>query len=425
MGSSRACARFENGQVKCWGYGGSGQLGTGDYHNLGDQPNEMGINLPPVSLGTGRTATAITAGTHHTCALLDNGDVKCWGWNVNGQLGLGDVANRGDNPNEMGDNLPRVDLGPGRTATAVSAGWWHTCAILDNGQVKCWGYNGNGQLGLGDTASRGDGPNEMGINLSAVLLGTGRTATKIAASGQHTCARLDNSQVKCWGWNGSGQLGLGDTLSRGDGLNASGQTEMNDNLPNVALGPGRTATALAGGGYVHTCARLDNGDVKCWGDNSTGALGLGDMANRGDSAGEMDGNLLRVELGTGRTATAVSAAGDNGFSCALLDNAQIKCWGYNAFGQLGQGDTLTRGDGPNEMGDHLLVVPLGTGRTATAVATGNGGFACAILENGQVKCWGGNDVGQLGQGDTVVRGDGPDANGQTEMGDNLPGVILW
>ncbi|NDA77286.1 MAG: hypothetical protein EBY07_05690, partial [Actinobacteria bacterium] len=142
----------------------------------------MGDNLPTVNLGTGRTATAVSVGGVHVCAILDNSSVKCWGYNGGsspqngGELGLGDTANRGDGPNEMGDNLPTVDLGTGRTAISISAGAAHTCVVLDNNKVKCWGLNFAGQLGLGDTANRGDAANEMGDNLPTVDLGTGRTA---------------------------------------------------------------------------------------------------------------------------------------------------------------------------------------------------------------------------------------------------------
>jgi alpha-tubulin suppressor-like RCC1 family protein len=378
----------------------------------------MGSALPTASLGTGRTATALTAGIH-TCALLDNAQIKCWGWNLYGQLGLGDTNSRGDGPGEMGDALPAVALGSGRTATAVAAGLWHTCAILDNGQVKCWGFNGSGQLGLGDTASRGDQSGEMGDNLPVVALGTGRTATAISAGGRHTCVRLDNGQVKCWGDGFHGELGLGDIANRGD------QTgEMGDSLPAVSLGTGRTATAISAGDR-HTCARLDNGQVKCWGENTAGQLGLGDTAWRGRAAGQMGDSLPAVTLGTGRTATAVSASGGdsmggNGYTCALLDNAQIKCWGSNDSGRLGLGDTANRGDQSGEMGDSLPIVALATGLTATKMSAGWGGHACAILGNGLIKCWGANGSGQLGLGDTAARGDG--AN---EMGDNLPAVVLW
>ncbi len=413
-GGRHSCAITAGGSVKCWGFNLVGQLGLGDAANHGDGPNELGDNLPTVNLGTGRTATAISAGYAFTCALLDNATVKCWGHNTRGQLGQGDTANRGDGPNEMGDNLPTVNLGTGRTATAISTGENFACALLDNATFKCWGANDAGQLGLGDTANRGDGPNEMGDNLPTVNLGAARTATAITTGEHHSCALLDDATAKCWGKNAQGQLGLGDSANRGD---AAG--EMGDNLPAISLGAGRTATAITAGGLAgeggHTCALLDNATVKCWGYNGTGQLGLGDTADRGDSAGEMGDNLPVVNLGAGRTATAVSAAGV--YTCVRLDNATVKCWGYNDS-QLGLGDTANRGDGPNEMGDNLPTVNLGAGRTATAVTTGDL-HTCALLDNASVKCWGYNDDGELGLGDTAYRGDQPN-----EMGDSLLAVDL-
>jgi len=120
----------------------------------------MGNLLDAIELGTGRTATAIAAGYHHTCAILDNLSIKCWGSNNAGQLGLGDTSNRGDlttdglGHREMGDNLPVVNLGAGRTARGITAGESHTCALLDNFSVKCWGKNESGQLGLGDISTQ-------------------------------------------------------------------------------------------------------------------------------------------------------------------------------------------------------------------------------------------------------------------------------
>ncbi|SVD95106.1 uncharacterized protein METZ01_LOCUS447960, partial [marine metagenome] len=116
----------------------------------------------------------ITAGSAFSCFMLDNGSVKCWGKNNLGQLGQGNTNTRGDNSSEMGDNLTAIDLGTGRTATAIAAGNHHTCAILDNASIKCWGSNASGQLGLGDTSTRGDGSGEMGDSLTAVDLGTER-----------------------------------------------------------------------------------------------------------------------------------------------------------------------------------------------------------------------------------------------------------
>jgi alpha-tubulin suppressor-like RCC1 family protein len=392
------CARFDDGSVKCWGSNNSGRLGLGDTQNRGDGPGEMGANLPAVNLGPGRTALQLAASDSHACARLDDGSVKCWGFNGQGGLGLGDSQNRGDGPGEMGATLPAVDLGPGRTALQLTAGDSHTCATLDDGSVKCWGFNSFGQLGLGDTQQRGDGPGEMGATLPAVDLGPGRTAVQLTSGNGHTCARLDDGSVKCWGLNSQGQLGLGDTQNRGDGPGEMGAT-----LPAVDLGPGRTALQLTGGDR-HTCARLDDGSVKCWGLNNLGQLGLGDTQSRGDGPGEMGATLPAVDLGPGRT--ALQLTGGDRHTCARLDDGSVKCWGLNNFGQLGLGDTQNRGDGPGEMGATLPTVDLGPGRTALQLTAG-AEHTCARLDDGSVKCWGRNSVGQLGLGDTESRGDGP------------------
>jgi len=360
--------------------------------NLGDDPGEMSA-LASINLGTGRTATAVSAGENHTCALLDNGTVKCWGGG-GASLGLGNTTTYGDGPGEMGDNLPAVDLGTGRTATAITSGRKHTCALLDNGTVKCWGLNTHGELGLGNTTIVGIGPGQMGDNLPAVDLGTGRTATAITAGHDFTCALLDNGTVKCWGRNTAGELGQGNTTTLGDGPG-----EMGDNLPAINLGTGRTATAISvpNSAFVggHACALLDNGTVKCWGHGGDGRLGQGNTTTLGDGPGEMGDNLPAVNLGTGRTATAVSAGTAN--TCALLDNGAVKCWGSGGDYRLGQDTLTTLGDGPGELGDNLPAINLGTGRTALAIGAGDR-HNCALLDNGTVKCWGANGLGQLGQG---------------------------
>ena len=349
-GYFHTCALLSGGSVKCWGGNGAGQLGLGDTSYRGDGPNEMGDNLLAVDLGTSKTASAVVTGNFHTCALLNDGSVKCWGHNSAGQLGLGDNDYRGDGPNEMGNNLPAVNLGTGKTASAIVAGALHTCALLNDGTVKCWGHNLYGQLGLVDTNYRGDDPNEMGDNLPAVNLGTGTTASVVVAGKYHTCALLNDDSVKCWGNNDYGQLGLDDKDSRGDD-----SSEMGDNLPAVNVGAGKTASAIVAGGF-HTCAILNDGSVKCWGYNSNGQLGLGDTIQRGDGPNDMSDNLPAVNLGTGKTASAMGAG--YSYSCAILNDGSVKCWGLNADGQLGLGDTNNRGDKPNEMGDNLPNVKL-------------------------------------------------------------------
>jgi E3 ubiquitin-protein ligase HERC3 len=172
----------------------------------------------------------IAAGAFHTCVLLDTAALKCWGNNAYGQLGLGNTADRGANQNQMGDNLPAVNLGTGRTAKSIVAGGFHTCALLDNDTVKCWGNNTQGELGLGDVMARGGSPNSIGDNLPAVDLGTSRVAKLLALGSSYSCALLDNGTVKCWGFNNGGQLGVGDVSNRGDNAN-----EMGDRLPAVNI----------------------------------------------------------------------------------------------------------------------------------------------------------------------------------------------
>ena len=130
-----------------------GQLGQENTNNWGDGGLDA---LNPIDLGTGRTAVAIAAGGYHSCAVLDDGTAKCWGANASGNLGQGDTATRGDGAGEMGDNLDPIELGTGRTAIAVAAGLEHSCAMLDDGTAKCWGENGAGQLGLDSTSDRGE-----------------------------------------------------------------------------------------------------------------------------------------------------------------------------------------------------------------------------------------------------------------------------
>ncbi|CAM9901226.1 unnamed protein product, partial [Ectocarpus sp. 13 AM-2016] len=241
------------------GFGNFGQLGTGNNETLGDEEDEMSSNLPEVDLG-GNTVLQVAAGQSHTCVLLASGDVACWGFNEYGQLGLGDTEHRGNSSSDMGEGLAVVDLGSGRTATHIACGQHHTCAILDIGSLKCWGYNSYGALGLGDTDNRGETNDTMGDYLPSVDLGTGHTALAVAGGRHHTCAILNNQALKCWGAKNDttsnyGQLGQGNTDAIGI---APGQ--MGDNLPEVDLGTNRTAVALETGWY-HTCVILDNKEL--------------------------------------------------------------------------------------------------------------------------------------------------------------------
>ena len=154
-GGSHTCAILKDRQISCWGSGAYGQLGNGRTNNVGTYLATLD-SLRQVPLGSGRNVTKISLGGRHTCVILDRGDLKCFGSNRYGQLGLEDTIDRGDTLlTGMGDALPKVSLGVGRTAVEVATGLSHTCVLLDNHEVKCFGHNSYGELGLGDIINRG------------------------------------------------------------------------------------------------------------------------------------------------------------------------------------------------------------------------------------------------------------------------------
>jgi hypothetical protein len=334
---------LDNFTVKCWGRSTYGQLGYGDTVSRGDGAGEMAA-LVAIDFGAGRTATAIAVGSLHSCALLDNSAVKCWGRNQYGQLGYGDTDSRGDGAGEMGDALLAINFGAGRTARAIAAGKYFTCALLDNFAVTCWGANTGGQLGLGDTAER-----TSPTALAAIDFGSGLTARAISAGDDHVCAILDDGALKCWGSAGNGRLGSGGTSNIGDGTN-----EMGTNLAAVSLGSSGTAIAVSAG-QAHTCVVFTSTEVKCQDSQTT----LGDLPS------EMGTNLPAIDLGLGRTALAVSAGAEH--TCALLDNATLKCWGSGDSGRRGSSNMSNVGGSSGDMAE-LAAVNLGTDTTVN-VAT--------------------------------------------------------
>ena len=362
------CALLNNQRIKCWGSDPSGNLGYGDTLNRGTAASQMSSYLGYVRIGASESTLEVGANTtsqsqETSCALSTNGSVYCWGENSLGQLGLGDTVSR-TSPSSA------VSLGTGRIATAIAVGEVFVCALRDDAQVSCWGGNPSGQLGLGDLASRSLPAG------STVALGSGRTAQAVAAGGSFACALLDTRQVVCWGQNASGQLGLGDTIQRTAPTGA------------VNLGAGRSASRISLGARA-TCAVLDNGKGVCWGQNNFGQLGQGDATDRSNP-----GILPALALGAGRAAVELNTADSS--TCAILDTGSVKCWGYNGYGSLGYGDILSRSSPPG------AAVSLGSGRTASQLA-GGARRTCALLDTQQVACWGYNAAGALGQGDTVDR----------------------
>jgi uncharacterized protein YjbI with pentapeptide repeats len=314
---------ISDGSVSCW--------------------NTMGLLDYNLELNSGRYAVDISTNGEHNCIILDDGSVSCWGDNSNGQLGDGTTTNR-DSPTTV------TSLGDGRTAIDIAAGNYHTCVILDNGSVSCWGDNSAGQLGDGTYQ------NQTTPTLVADL---GGNAIEIAAGRLHTCVILDDGSVSCWGSNFAGQLGDGTGAER----NVPTQTD--------SLGENVTAVNIATGVY-HTCVVLNDGTVSCWGDNEYNALGWSNWS----TAGEELSPRLTESLGPGRTAVMLNAGQD--FTCAILDDGSVSCWGRS------RGNLL--GDGNNSQQDFPTLTTVIQQR-AIYITAGEIGI-CVILEDNTFTCWG-------------------------------------
>ena len=298
VGYQHGCAILDDGSVSCWGTGNVGQIGNGLGGQGGSDPSLTRLSPEPTSgFGPARTAVAISAGSSHTCAILNTGEVSCWGYGSEGRLGHGSTSSM---------NIPTdtASFGVPNPAIAISAGYAHTCVILDGGDVFCWGKNNYGQLGDGTTSNR-DTP--------TITASLGTKAVAIAAGYDHTCAILDNGEVSCWGRNQNGQLGDGN-----EGIDSTSPISTD------TLGTNRDAIAISAG-LDHTCVILDNGDVSCWGNSDYGALGNGD-----DTDNIYSSPILTNSLGTTanpRTAVAIDAGWRH--TCAILDNGDLSCWGYS------------------------------------------------------------------------------------------------
>ena len=334
-----SCAVVDGG-VQCWGLNGDGELGN----------NSIVSSLVPVqTIAAGSGVTAVATGAAHGCAVV-NGGVKCWGYNANGQLGNGSTTQ---------STVPVDVSGLTSNVGTIEAGENHTCAITGSGGLKCWGYNGFGQLGNGSTTQ-----STVPVDVSGLTSGV----SAVANGAFHTCAILTTGGVKCWGRNDQGQLGNG----------ANAQQNVAVNVSSLSSG-----VKAIDAGYLHTCALLTNGGLKCWGYNPFGQLGDGGTTSRNVPA-----DVLGMTSGVGDIATGQY------HTCATTLTGGGKCWGYNAFGQLGDGTTTQRTQAINVAGQANLFL------TPSIVAASAGGYgSCGLTASKGIKCWGLDDWQQLGEND--------------------------
>ena len=326
-GYFHTCVVLQGGDAQCWGFNSSGQLGTGDTLNVGDDetPQEAGVIDIPGNV------EQIAAGTAHTCALLESGAVRCWGEGANGRLGYGDT-------NDVLSPAGIAAVTIGAQVEQLTAGSEHTCALTVDGEVYCWGNGALGRLGYGNTTTIGD--NEDPESAGPIALGD--VATQISAGGDHTCAVLEGGVVRCWGSGSNGRLGYGNTSAVGDNETPeeAGPVDL-DNEVAVQLSLGA----------AHTCALMEGGAVRCWGLGTFGRLGLGNSDAIGND--EAPGSVEPIDLGF--PATFISTSFEH--TCAVLSSNQVRCWGRGGEGRLGYNSTSSIGDNeaPASAGDVLFL----------------------------------------------------------------------
>ncbi len=391
-GGSHSCA-IVGADLYCWGLNSAGQLGVGDTTTR-TVPTKVGGPL------SGKTVTAVSAGTNHTCAIA-NDRAYCWGLNSANQLGDG-TASTQTSPVAVST----AGVLAGKTVTAVSAGTTHSCVVA-GGRAYCWGANGSGQLG-----------DSTGTNRTlpvAVVTGTGdmgtRTVTDIAAGGSHTCA-VAEGKAYCWGYNSDGQLG-------GNSLFGFINFSSTDPVAVTATGQlsGKTVTQVTAGGR-HSCV-VASSRAYCWGADDYGQLG--NNASTADSV-----NPVAVSSALVGDVAEVSAGSDG--TCAIAAG-KTSCWGANASGQLGNATTANSAV-------PVAVVANGALSSATTTSVGAGSsHSCAVADD-TVYCWGSGADGRLGTRTTAnslypvaAVADARCAAGSAARGDGTcslaPGTTYW
>lgn len=317
-GEGHSCALLNTGGVRCWGTNNQGQIGDGTQYTSRPTP----VSVSGLSSGV----REIALGGAHSCALLNTGGIKCWGWNWGGQVGDGTQSN---------DRLtPTTVSGLSSGVTHVAGGQTFTCALRTAGDVQCWG-------------SLGSGAAPTPVSISGFL----NTPNTIASGYSQACAVSTTGEVQCWSTLNSPPVSI-------------------EGLPEGAM---QVAIGLA-----HACALLSTGGVRCWGDNSYGQLGSSVWS-------PPDNPPVEVPDLTGVTQMTAGYF----HTCALLTTGGVKCWGRDDYGQLGDGAQDA------SVGTPVDVIGLASGVTQIA---SKGSHTCALLSTGRVKCWGRNLGGSLGDG---------------------------
>lgn len=343
-GGRHVCGLDEGGVAYCWGFNGDGQLGIGEA--AGGSGPVFAVPQPTAVAG-GITFASLGGGSYHTCGTALSSNPYCWGKNVDGRLGNG-----GNDAMSSPAHVSGVTVFP-----KMSAGGTHTCALTSGGRLWCWGSNLEGQIGI--VASGAILPDSASFNKPVALLPA--TSFKAVATGElHSCAVDAGGAAWCWGNNAKGQLGTGGT---------SGAT-----VPQMVTGaiPFIAITA----GDRHTCGLAENGTAHCWGSNSDGQLGVASSDSTRTSPSAVAGGLTFVAITAGAYHT-----------CGLTAAGIAYCWGRNVDGRLGDGTTASSN----------TPVAVGGGLTFAVLSAGDN-MSCGVTTGRVAYCWGNNQYGQLGDG---------------------------
>jgi alpha-tubulin suppressor-like RCC1 family protein len=330
---------MSSGSVRCWGANGQQQVGI---NSLGEPV------LKPRELGEVK-ARMLRSGWRHSCLIDPEDQVRCWGDGSRGQLGDGSWGPAVSNA------VPQL-VATSKKAKQLALGRWHSCALLEGGEVECWGSGERGQLGDGVL---GDG--HLEISPKKALLNPG--VERIEAGGDWTCGQWSTGEIQCWG-------GVSTSES---GKESITQPVKIDGLLNPQ--------GFSIGGF-HGCATEKVGTVRCWGANESGQLGRG-VAGTGTLKADPSKKLN----GSPMTGVVQVTAGER-HNCALLDiTFTVQCWGANESGQLGN-------QGANAPHAVTLV-----GLVGVKSLSAGGSHTCAVESSQEgLKCWGANGSGQLGRG---------------------------
>lgn len=373
-----------DGSVRCWGINHLGQLGSGfdgpDY--CGTDAEDLPCSLSPVAVDGIRNAVQVSVGDQHSRALRVTGDVWCWGLNDAGQLGTNSFTGPAlclPDESVPCSRQPVPVLGLEDVTQLAASDQRYTCALGAGGSVWCWGLN-SAEFGNGSTEgpSRCNVTYDMPCATMPVRVPDVIGATQVDTSTFHVCAAMADRSVECWGENLSGEIGVPDQL------------EVLFATPVAGLGEVLSVTT----GGAHSCALLADRTVSCWGSNQLNQLGRTSAEN----SGRCPGTLYNTVASCSATPTpvagltnVVSVAAGSWHTCALIDDGTVKCWGANNFGQLGDGSI-----------GGSVATPVTVSGLHGVVALSVGSFhSCALLDNGNVYCWGYNQFGQVGNGDTL------------------------